>query len=336
MQKVCERNYIFMRRSGSLAWLMAVAVVQHATAQPWPQRAVRLVVPNAPGGGSDTVARVLAERLSPALGQPMVVENRAGAGGRQAAEFVAKSLADGHTLLLGTGATLITARALYGRLGYDPEKSFAPVALLAHSAYLLVVHPAVPAASVRQLVALAKRRNETRADGLNYASSGAGSPSHLAAEMFRFMAAVQLNHVPYKGSAPGTLSVMQGETDLMFSNYVTALPHVNMHRFRALGVSTLQRSALAPQTPTIAESGLPGFEVLQFYSVAAPAGTHDAIIRRLNDDIVKRFPSDETRRLLAAQGAEIRTSTPVELAALHTRETAKWNIVIKQAGIQPE
>jgi tripartite-type tricarboxylate transporter receptor subunit TctC len=308
----------------------AVLLAWNAVAQPWPQRPLRLVVPNAPGGGSDTVARVLAERLSPALGQQVVVENRAGAGGRQAAEFVAKSPADGYTLLLGTGATLITARALYGRLGYDPEKSFAPVALLAQTAYLLVVHPSVPATTLKQLIALAKAKSH----GLNYASRGAGSPSHLATEMFKSMAAVPLNHVPYKGSAPGTLSVMQGETDLMFSNLVVALPLVATQRVKTVGVSTLQRSALVPQLPTIAESGLPGFEVIQFYSLATPAGAAEAIIRRLHDEIQKRFPASETHKQLAAQGAEIKVSTPVELALLNARETAKWNAVIKQAGIQ--
>ncbi len=319
-------------RSMLFGLLVMTVPALDAVAQPWPQRPVRLVVPNAPGGGSDAVARLLAERLSPALGQQMVVENRGGAGGRQAAEFVAKSPSDGHTLLLGTGSTLITARALYGRLGYDPEKSFAPVALLAHTAYLLVVHPSVPATNVRQLIALAK----TRTDALNYASTGAGSPTHLATEMFKSMAAIRLNHVPYKGSSPGALSVMQGETDLMFSNLLVSLPHVKSHRFRALGGSMLRRSALAPQTPTIDESGLPGFELLQFYSLVAPSGTSESIIHRLHDEILNRFPTAETRRYLTAQGTEISISTPAELAALNARETAKWNRVIQQAGILPE
>ena len=301
-------------------------------AQTWPQRSIRLIVPNAPGGGSDAVARALADRLTPALGQAVIVENRAGGGGRQGAEFVAKSPADGYTLLLGTGATLITSRALHGKLSYDPEKSFAPVALLARTAYLLTVHPSVPARDVKQLIALAR----ARPGALNAASTGAGSPSHLAAELFRASAGIHITHVPYKGSAPGTLSVMQGETSLMFSNLIAALPFINTGRFRALGVTTLQRTALAPEIPTIAESGLPGYEVLQFYSLVTPAGTPEHAIKRLTEEISKRFATPETRRLLAAQGTEINLGNAAELAALHAREIAKWGALIKQLGISAE
>ena len=311
--------------------LLPLLIAAPAGAQSWPQRPLRLIVPNAPGGGSDTVARVFAERLTPALGQQIVVENRAGAGGRQAAEFVAKSAADGYTLLLGTGATLITARALYGRSGFDPEKSFVPVALLANTSYLLVVHPSVPAANARQLIALAK----ARPGALNYASSGGGSPSHLATELFNSMAGTRLTHIPYKGSAPGTLAVMQGECDLMFSNFVTVLPHVTLKRVRSLGVSTARRTVLAPEMPTIAESGLPGYEVLQYYAIVAPAGTAENIIRRLHDEITKHFPTPAARRQLASQGAEVQVAAPAELASLNAREIARWTALIHQLGIQP-
>ena len=304
----------------------------NALAQTWPQRSLRLIVPNAPGGGSDAVSRALADRLTPALGQAVIVENRAGGGGRQGAEFVAKSAADGYTLLLGTGATLITSRALYGKLTYDPEKSFAPIALLARTAYMLAVHPSVPAGDVKQLITLAR----TRPGALNCASAGAGSPSHLAAELFRANAGIQLMHVPYKGSAPGTLSVMQGETSMMFSNLIAALPFISTGRFRALGVTALQRTALAPEIPTIAESGLPGYEVLQFYSLVTPTGTPEHAIKRLTEEINKRFATPETRRLLAAQGTEINLGTAAELAALHAREIAKWGALIKQLGISAE
>lgn len=312
--------------------LLPLLIAAPAGAQSWPQRPLRLIVPNAPGGGSDTVARVFAERLTPALGQQIVVENRAGAGGRQAAEFVAKSAADGYTLLLGTGATLITARALYGRSGFDPEKSFVPVALLANTSYLLVVHPSVPAANARQLIALAK----ARPGALNYASSGGGSPSHLATELFNSMAGTRLTHIPYKGSAPGTLAVMQGECDLMFSNFVTVLPHVMLKRVRSLGVSTARRTVLAPEMPTIAESGLPGYEVLQYYAIVAPAGTAENIIRRLHDEITKHFPTPAARRQLASQGAEMQVAAPAELASLNAREIARWTALIHQLGIQPD
>ena len=312
--------------------LLPLLIAAPAGAQSWPQRPLRLIVPNAPGGGSDTVARVFAERLTPALGQQIVVENRAGAGGRQAAEFVAKSAADGYTLLLGTGATLITARALYDRSGFDPEKSFVPVALLANTSYLLVVHPSVPAANARQLIALAK----ARPGALNYASSGGGSPSHLATELFNSMAGTRLTHIPYKGSAPGTLAVMQGECDLMFSNFVTVLPHVMLKRVRSLGVSTARRTVLAPEMPTIAESGLPGYEVLQYYAIVAPTGTAENIIRRLHDEITKHFPTPAARRQLASQGAEMQVAAPAELASLNAREIARWTALIHQLGIQPD
>ena len=314
-------------------WIPAIFLLSFsAQAQPWPQKPLRVIVPNAPGGGSDAVARALADRLAPALGQAVVVENRSGAGGRQGAEFVAKSATDGYTLLLGTGASLITSRALYGKLAYDPEKSFAPVALLARTAYLLVVHPSVPATSVAQLIALAR----AKPNALTYASTGAGSPSHLAAELFRANAGISLTHVPYKGSAPGTLSVMQGETSLTFSNLMVALPFIASGRFRALGVTALQRSALAPELPTLAEAGLNGYEVLQFYSLVAPASTPEPVVRRLHEEIVKRFATVETQKLLAAQGTEISLGNAQELARLHAREIAKWSALIKQLNITAE
>ena len=301
-------------------------------AQNYPVKPVRLVVPNAPGGGSDTVARIAGDRLGAGLGQQFIVENRAGAGGRTAAEFVARAAPDGYTLLLGTGATLITARALYSDLNYDPEKNFVPISLLATTAYLLVVHPSVPVQNTRMLLDLAR----ARAGGLNYASTGGGSPAHLAGELFQAMGKVKMTHVPYKGSAPGTLSVMQGETDLMFSNLVAALPHVASGRARAIGISSAKRSSLAPNVPSLDESGLPGFDVTQIYCIAAPAGTPEAIVKRLNEEIARRIPSPETRKQLEADGTEVAVSSPQEIRALISSEIAKWTRIVRAAGIKAE
>ncbi|HZM46775.1 MAG TPA: tripartite tricarboxylate transporter substrate binding protein [Burkholderiales bacterium] len=300
--------------------------------QTWPTKPIRLVAPNAPGGGSDAVARVLAERLAPALGQQILVENRAGAGGRLAGEFVAKAAPDGYTLLMGTGATLVTVRALYAKASYDPVRSFAPISRTATTAYLLVAHPSVPAASVKQLIAVAK----SRPGGLTIASTGGGSPNHLAAELFQSLAGVRMVHVPYKGSAPGTLSVIQGETDLMFGNLVAALPHANSRRLKTLGISSAKRSAIVPDVPTIAEAGLPGFVVEQFYGLVAPAGTPGPIIKRLNDEVVARMPAPEVKRILEAQGTEVAVSTPDELSRLIATEIDRWTAIIQKAGIKPE
>jgi len=308
------------------------AVAGSGWAQPYPARPIRLVVPNAPGGGSDTVARILAEKLTPVLGQQVLVENRAGAGGRLAGEFVAKAPPDGHTLLMGTGATLITARALYAKLAYDPVKSFAPVAKVATTACLLVTHPSVPARSAKQLIAIIK----ARPGDLTYASTGSGSPNHLAAELFQSMAGLKMVHVPYKGSAPGTLSIIQGETDLMFGNLVAALPHVTSGRLKTLGISSAKRSAIVPDVPTVAESALPGFVVEQFYAVVAPAGTPAVVVKRLNDEIVTRMPAPEIRRVFEAQGTEVDVAGSEDLARLMVTEIDKWTVIIRKAGIKPE
>ena len=315
-----------------LATSAALALSCAAFGQAWPVKPIRLVAPNAPGGGSDAVARLLAEKLSPPLGQHILVENRAGAGGRLAGEFVAKAAPDGYTLLMGTGATLVTVRALHGKAAYDPVKSFAPVSKAATTAYLLVAHPSVPAGSVKQLIAIAK----ARPGGLTIASTGGGSPNHLAAELFQSLAGVKMVHVPYKGSAPGTLSIIQGETDLMFGNLVAALPHVNSRRLKALGVSSAKRSAIVPDVPTVAEAGLPGFVVEQFYGLVAPAGTPAPVIKRLNDEVVTRMPAPEVKRILEAQGTEVAVSTPDDFGRLIATEIDRWTAIVQKAGIKPE
>ncbi len=301
-------------------------------AQTYPSKPIKLVVPNAPGGGSDTVARLIAEKVGPGMGQAIVVENRAGAGGRLAGEYVANAAPDGYTLLMGTDASLITAKALFATLNYDPIKSFAPVSAIASTSYVLIAHPTVPASNVAQLIAVAK----AHPGKLTYASTGSGSPAHLSAELFQSLAGVKLVHVPYKGSSPGTLSVIQGETDLMFSNFVAAVPYMNSGRIRVLGISSPKRSSLAPNIPTIAESGLPGFEVQQVYGVVAPANTPPQIIKRLSDEFAARFPTPETRKILEAQGTEVALSTPEQFGREVAHEIDKWTAIVKKAGIKPE
>jgi tripartite-type tricarboxylate transporter receptor subunit TctC len=301
-----------------------------AVAQSYPAKPVRLIVPNAPGGGTDTVARLIADKVSPALGQQIVVENRGGAGGRIAAELVARSPKDGYTLLLGSAATLITGPALDLDRRYDPVKDFAPITLTGTTAYMLVVHPSLPAKSIRELIAIA-RASPTH---IAYSSSGQASPSHLGMELLQAMAKVKLIHVPFKGGAPAMLSLLQGETYASMSNLLTSLPPVRTNRVRALGVTSRERSSLAPDIPTIHESGLPGFELQQFYSVVAPAGTPTDVVQRLHQDIVQKYPTADVKQRLAGEGVEVRTSTPAETGKVYAEEYAKWTNVIRQAGIK--
>jgi tripartite-type tricarboxylate transporter receptor subunit TctC len=306
------------------------AGAQNAPAQPYPAKPIRLIVPNAPGGGTDTVARLIAEKVSPALGQQILVDNRGGAGGRIAAELVARSPKDGYTLLLGSAATLITGPALDADRKYDPVRDFAPITLAGTTAYMLVTHPSLPVKTVRDLINLAK----ASPGRIAYATTGQGGPAHLGTELFQAMAQVKMIHVPYKGGAPAMLSLLQGETFVMISNFLTALPPARDRRVTALGVTSLKRSALAPDIPTIDESGLKGFELQQFYSVVAPAGTPAEVVQRLNHEIAQRLAVADVRQRLAHEGIELRTSTPGELGTLTAEQFAKWLKVIERAGIQ--
>ena len=307
---------------------MAV-VATLSCAQGYPSKPIRLIVPNVPGGGTDTIARLIAEKVSPALGQQIIVDNRGGAGGRIAAELVARAPKDGYMLLLGSAATLITGPALDADRKYDPVKDFAPITLAGTTAYMLVTHPSLPAKTVRDLIALAK----ASPGHIAYSTTGQGGPAHLGMELFQAMAQVKMIHVPYKGGAPAMLSLLQGETFVMISNFITALPPVRDQRIRGLGVTSLKRSALAPDVPTIDESGLRGFELQQFYSVVAPAGTPADIVQRLNQEIVQRLPAPDVKQRLAHEGIELQTSTPAELGKLNAEQFAKWLRVIERAGI---
>jgi tripartite-type tricarboxylate transporter receptor subunit TctC len=312
------------------ACLLLSAAPNITFAQTYPTKPIRLIVPNTPGGGTDTVARAIADKVAPALNQQIVVDNRGGAGGAIAAEMVARAPKDGHTLLLGSAASLITGPALVTNRRYDPVKDFAPISLLGTTAYMFVAHPSLPVKSVQEFIQLTR----AGAGRITYASTGQGSPSHLAGELFQALAKVKMTHVPFKGGAPAMLSLLQGESFTMFANFLTALPQVREKRVRALGVTGLKRSTLAPDIPTVDESGLRGFEVEQTYSVVTAAGTPPDIINRLNREITQRFAVADVRQRLAHEGIELQTSTPAELGRLNAAQFEKWLKVIQQAGIQ--
>ena len=322
-----SRRFRWLRYVLASSALLAVPI---AAAQTYPVKPIRLIVPNAPGGGTDTVARLIAEKISPSLRQQVVVDNRGGGGGRIAAELVVRSPKDGYTLLLGSGSTLITGPALYTDRNYDPVKDFAPISLAGTTAYLLVTHPSLPAKSVHELIGLAK----ASPNRIAYATTGLGSPAHLGTELFQAMTNVKMVHVPFKGGAPAMLSVLQGETFVMISNFVTSLPQVRANRVRALGVTSLKRTSLAPDLPTIDEAGLRGFELQQFYSVVAPVGTPAEIVQRLNQEIVRHLPGDDAKSRLAREGVEVQISTPEALGKLVAEQFGKWTKVIRTAGIK--
>lgn len=310
---------------------MLIADIQTGAAQTYPTKPVRMVVPFTPGGGSDVVGRVLAQKLSAALGHQVIVENRPGAGGRIGTEAVARAPADGYTLLFATSSVMVTAPALYTKLGFDMPKDFAPISLVASTAYVLVVHPSVPVRSVGDFIALAKRTPGK----LTYASSGPGGPAHLSGELFSAMAGVRMVHIPYKGSSPGTTSVIAGETDAMFSNLVPALPAIKAGRLRPLGITSPRASSILPAVPTLASS-LPGFDVEQLYGLLAPAGTPRDIVRRLNSETARAVQGADVKSRLLADGSDALVSTPEEFEKRIVSEIAKWSKVIKAAGIKEE
>lgn len=303
-----------------------------AYAQNYPTKPIRLVLPFPPGGGTDALARIIGPRLSESLGQTLVIDNRAGAAGNISAEIVARSQPDGYTLLVGFSTVLTTSKSLYSKLPFDPERDFEPITQLATAQYILVVHPSVPARSLAEFVALAKAKPGT----LNYASSGAGSPLHLAAELFKTRAGIDLVHIAYKGGGPAALAVLAGEAQVLFGSVAATLPHTKTGRLRAFAVTGTKRSPLAPELPTIAELGYPGFNVTAWDSVLAPRGTPKKIIARLNAEIVKVLRAPDIAALIRNVGYEPTGTTPEELAAIIKTESATWAKVIKDANIRAD
>jgi tripartite-type tricarboxylate transporter receptor subunit TctC len=302
-----------------------------ALAQTYPAKTIRLVVPSSPGGGTDIVGRVLAQKLSGSIGQQVVVENRAGAGTMIGNELVAKSPPDGYTLLMGL-STLAIIPAMYETVRYDALRDFAPVSHVVTVPNVLLVHPSVPAKSVKELIELAKSRRVEMIAG----SAGTGTSPHLSLELFRSMARIEVVHVPYKGSGQSIVGLLSGEIALMFAAVPTAMPHLKTSRVRALGVTTARPSEALPDIPTIAAAGLPGYEATQWFGVLAPAGTPRPIIDRLHREITSALRASDVKQHLAAEGAEIVASTPEQFGDYLTSETAKWARVIKAAGIKPQ
>jgi len=315
----------------TMQWWSALSillVVQTLAAQPYPTRPIRLVVPYPPGGPTDFVGRTVGQKLAQAFGQQIVVDNRPGAGTIIGSELVARAAPDGYTLLFGTGGGTFLAPLMLPKVPYDPHRDFAPVSMLVQSPQVLVVHPSVAANSVSELVALAK----AKPGALNFASVGTGTSPHLGGELFLSLAGIKLVHVPYKGTAPAVTDLISGQVHLMFTSMPTVLTHVQGGRLRLLGTGGAKRSAVIPEAPPIAEA-LPGFELVTWYAIFAPAGTPDAIIRRLNAEIVKALADPESRDRLAAQGLEPTPMTPEELRRYTQQDSSRWARLIKAAGI---
>ncbi len=330
MEKCLNFPRLLLTCAGILAYV-AAGSVNGAGAGPWPDRPVRLLVPFAPGGGVDTFARTISPRLSAALGQQWVIDNRPGAAGNIATEIVVKANPDGHTVLLGQGTTLTVNPTLY-KLPFDVANDLRPVVMLTASQYMMVVHPSLSAKSLREFIALAK----AKPGAFNYGSTGVGSPLHLAAELFKTRAGIEMAHVPYKGGAPAVAAVLGGEIQALVVSLPSALPHVRTGRLIGLAVTGPARSAVAPDIPTIAESGFPGFEVTSWYGLLVPAKTPERIVIALQDEALKAVQLSEVREQLARQGLDITTRNATQFAAQIRAETALWAKLVKAAGIRTE
>jgi tripartite-type tricarboxylate transporter receptor subunit TctC len=316
----------------AVALIALFAAVFPAQAQDYPSRPITLIVPYAAGGGNDLMARTAAEKMSKTLGHQIVIENRGGAGGSIATRAIAKAAADGYTLGLGGTGTLAINPTLYGNVGYDPRKDFAPVGLIATSALVVCVHPALSARSIGELIALAK----TQPGKLNYASAGTGSGIHLGTEYFATMAGIKLTHIPYKGSAPALTDLVGGHVAIYFSSLPPALGLVKEGKVRALAVTGAKRSPIFPELPTVAEAALPGYEAVLHYGIVAPAGTPRPIIDTLGAALRAAVMSDDLKARLADDGAEPLASTPEEYAADIDREETKWSAIVKASGAKAE
>lgn len=310
---------------------LAVGFVGGAMAQSYPQKPIQFVVPTSAGGGSDMIARTVGQKLTAALGQTVVVDNRAGAGGNIGVAFVAKAPADGHTLVIASSSHIAINPSLT-QVPFDPVRDFAPVSLIASGPVVLVVHPSVPVKTVKDLITLAKARKGK----LNYGSAGMGATSHIGMELFKSMTQTHLLHIPFRGNSLATTALVAGEIDVMLNSPTNALPQVRAGRLRALAVGSLKRSSAAPELPTVAEAGVPGFETGVWYSMLAPAGTPQDIVTRLSGEVAKIVRLPDVQQRLANEALDPVGSTPAEFAAYLKSELAKWAGVIKAANIRAE
>ena len=308
------------------------ALASPALAQGYPSRPITLVVPFPPGGSATIIARIIADKLADALGQQIVVDNRGGAAGSIAARQVARSAPDGYTILLAFTGTLAVSPAIFPNVGYDPRKDFAGIGLIGMAPSVFAVNPSVPARSVADLIAIAK----ASPGKLQYGSPGIGTTNHLAGELLASMAGIKIAHIPYKGTGPAVNDLLGGHISMMFVPFPAAHGNVSAGTLRALGVTSLQRSRLLPDIPTVAEAGLPGFEVVQRSTLLAPAGTPRSIVERLNKELNAVLATDEVRKRLALEGAEPIPGTPEEYAADIDREETRWSKLVKAIGLKVE
>ncbi|MEO6566061.1 MAG: tripartite tricarboxylate transporter substrate binding protein [Casimicrobiaceae bacterium] len=319
------------RRNPGLRLLATVACVFWSaltTAQPWPSKPIRIIVPYPAGGTSDILARALGPGITAALGQPVIVENKPGSTGNVGAELVAKSPPDGYTLLLADIGSLAIGPSIFPTLPFDPVKDFAPVIMVAYSPHLLAVNPALPAKDVKELIALAKLKPGT----LNFAVSGIGGANHLAGVDFALRNGIKWAYIPYKGGAQAIADVAGGQADVMFNGMLATYPMVKGGKLKALAISSSKRFAAAPDIPTVAESGLPGFETGSFQGIVAPAGTPPDVINRLHQTITRILASPEMQDRLVTAGAETRAGTPAEFGTFIRDEKARWAKVVKESG----
>jgi tripartite-type tricarboxylate transporter receptor subunit TctC len=312
--------------------LAALAFSFPAAAQPFPVKPLKIIVPFSPGGATDVLARLFGQELSKAWGQPVVVENKPGAGGHIGAEMGAKAAPDGHTLLLVAAGFMAVSPALYAKLPFDPVRDYAPITLFVNAPLMLVVHPSVPAKSVREFIELAKAQPGKMTIG----NGGTGTAQHLGGEYFGSTAGIDVIHVPYKGSAPATVDLLSGQVNAMLDNMVTLIPHVKSGRLRALGVSALKRAPNMPEVPTIAETALPGFETGTWYGIVAPAGTSPEVVAKLNAELVRIAKTPEVTGKLTDMGLITVGNTPEQFSAMIKSEIAKYATIVRQAGIKAE
>ena len=312
--------------------VLALTLAESQAAQGYPVKPIRFVVPYVPGGNTDILSRLLGQKINEAWRQQVIIDNRPGAAGTVGAELVARAPADGYTIIMGTFGNIIVANSLYKSLKYDPLKDFAPVALVSLPPGILVEHPAVPAQNVRELIAYAKL-NPGR---LNYGSPGTGAWNHLFFELFNASAGVAIVHVPYKGIAPAVIDLLGGQVQLAISAFPTALPHVKSGKLRALAVTSIKRSGLMADVPTIAESGLPGYEAAGWFGVLAPAGTPPSVVTKLNTEINRILELPEVKASLASDGAEPAGGSPAQMADSARAASIKWGKIIRELNIRTE
>ena len=315
-----------------LASSLCIGIAGTSWAQPYPSKPIRFVVGFGAGGGNDMIARTLGRKLTESMGQQVVVDNRSGGAGIVAAVTVSKAPPDGYTLFAGSISTLATNVSMHSKLPYDPVRDFAPVTTTTLSPYLFAVNPSVPAATLKEFIALAK----TTPGKINYASAGSGGGNHLSQEMFKFMTGIDMAHVPYKGAAEQVTALIAGEVQMSCIQVQVALPQVRGGRLRALGITSAQRLAIAPDVPTLAEAGVPGYEATSWQGVVVPAGTPRAIVYRLQTEIARALQSPEVMERLAAEGSTAGGITPEAFAAYIKSETAKWAKVVKMSGARAD